>query len=313
MIIPQVFAIVLFFLIPILLYVFTIMIVRYSDENSTRKFRRWFYAARKPLGFKSLSDEDILQVPEEDRTQYLTREIILRLFAVYLVIVVFFLTNIIGSFYTVMADVVQEVGNTGSIEVRTWSAIVMTTPFSGGWSGTFPWYGYGLWPPAYLEVYHEPWNWVFHTSALTDNPDFFSSMAVDIIFVPVIVGAILLIPLARRSVREAFLPSILHLHVSMMIMMSSIFNCFAEAFKLVILSYSITYGQYTIDATDLNGLPSTILLTLIPVLLVMFVLFVGISYSLARTQYSTSVKGKRIFVANTALLFLISLVLAILV
>ena len=314
MIIPQVFALVLFFLIPILLYVFTIMILKYSNENSTSKVRRWLYTARKPLGFKSLSNEDLQQMPDEDRSQFVQKEVILRLLALYIVVAVFFLSNIVGSFYTIIADVAQDIGNAGSSELRTWSAIAFPTPFSGGWVGTFPWYGYGLWPPGYLEIYHEPWNWVFHTTALVDgNPNFFSNITTELIVLPLAVGIVLLLPLARRSVREAFLPSIVHLHFSMLVIVSTLFNCFAEAFKLVVLSNELTYGQYVVAAVDLNGLPSTILAILSPVLLLVFVLFFGISYKLGGTHYGDSTKAKWLFVANTSILYWMSLLLAILV
>ncbi|MHA1907460.1 MAG: hypothetical protein ACW98Y_09220 [Candidatus Thorarchaeota archaeon] len=314
MIIPQVFAIVLFFLIPILMYIFTILVVRFSDEDSASRFRKWLHTVRRPLGFKSLSNEDIQQVAEEKRSQYVTREVLYRLVAVYLIIGVFLLSNIIGSFYHVIADVVQDIGNAGASEIRTWSAIVFATPFSGGWSGTFPWYGYGLWPLPYPETYHEPWNWVFHTTALvTGNPNFFQNIAVDLILIPVIFGIILLIPLVRRSVREAFLPSLLHLHVSMLLFASTLFNCFAEAFKLAILASPITIGQYQTSAEDLNGLPLQILVTLLPVLIVVFLVYLGISYKLAQTHYGDSTKGMWLFVANTSVLYWLSLVLAILV
>jgi hypothetical protein len=314
MIIPQVFAIVLFFLIPILLYLLSIVIIRFGVETSESRIRRLFFSARKPLEFNSLSNEDLQQVPDTERSRYVTHEVVARLVTIYLVIGIFLLSNIIGTFYHVMADVLQHVGNYGEEEIRMWSAIVFTTPFSGGWIGTFPWYGYGFWPSPFPETYHEPWNWLFHTTSLvTGNPTFFQDMAQDFVFIPMIFGLILLLPLARKSVWESFLPSILHLNVSMLIMVNSLFNGFAEAFKLVVLSQSITFGGFTVNASSLYGLPFSFMISVLSILIIMFILFFGFSYRLARNHYSSSRKGKWLFVANTTILFWLSLILTIIV
>ncbi|MFW9953818.1 MAG: hypothetical protein ACFFD3_04620 [Candidatus Thorarchaeota archaeon] len=314
MIVPQLFAIVLFLLIPVVMYVLSFLIVKYSDENSPSRVRRWFHSARSPVELKSLSKGSIEQIPEEGRSGYISREVTLRLVAIYLVIGIFILSNIIGIYYHVMGDVLQTISNYGEEEIRLWSAIVYTTPFSGGWTGTFPWYGNGLWPLSYPETYHESWNWIFHTSALvTGNPYFFEGVAEDLIIIPLVFCIVILIPLARKSVREAFLPSLLHLHVSMLILASTLFNCFAEAFKLAILSNPITFGEYTVGAADLNGLPSQVIGVLMPLIFVVFLVYLGISYKLAQNHYNTSKKGKWIFVANTIVLYWLSFILAIVI
>ncbi len=307
-------AVALFFIIPAVMYVLSFVIIKYSDENSPSRLRRWLNSARQPIHLRSLLDEDIQQVPEIERVQYVKDGILSRLLAVYLFIGLLLLTNIIGTFYNTMADVIMPIGNAGEEEIRVWSAIVITTPFSGGWTGTFPWYGFSFWPPAYPEVYHETWNWVYHTTALvTGNDYFFQGISQDLFILPLIVGIVFLIPLARKSVREAFLPSILHFHVAMLTIMSTVFNCFSEAFKLEILSNTITFGNYVVGAADLNGLPASVISTLVPVLLVAFMAFFGLSYKLAETHYSTSTRGKWLFVANTSILYWLSFIMVILV
>ncbi len=313
MIIPETIALLLFYLIPIIMYVLTIMIVKYSEKDSDSRLKRWFYLARTPIRLESLSDDTIKQIPEEGKSPYIRKEILLRLCVVYLVIGLFLLSNIIGTFYHVMADALLPMGQGSTGDMRTWSAIVLTTPFSGGWTGTFPWYGYGFWPPAYIDAYNEPWNWIFHLAALSDNPGFFDGVAPYLFLIPLLLGVVLLLPLAKRSIRESFLPSFFHLHISMMVIMSSFFNCFAEAFALQVLASSITYGQYTVDAGDLNGLPLTMLITLIPILILAFAFFIGISYKIGKKQYGDSKKAQWLYVSNTAVFYWLSLLLAIVV
>ena len=313
MIIPETIAILLFFLIPILLYLFTAITLRFSDETSSSRWKRWLYVISQPIQLRSLSDETIQELPETDRPSYIKRELVLRLFAVYLVIGVFLLANILGTYYHIMADVLNDVhqGSTGLL--RTWSAVVLTTPFSGGWLGTFPWYGYGLWPPSNLDVYHEPWSWVYHTAALAGDPSFFPGMADELLVIPIIVGVILLLPLARRSVRTAFLPSILHLHISLLVLVGGLFNCFAQAFRLAVLGETLVFGLYEVSASDLNGLPSLMISLILPILFVIFLLFLGISYKLGKGYYPESKRARMLFILNTTILYWLSLVLAIIV
>ena len=98
---------------------------------------------------------------------------------------------------------------------------------------------------------------MYHTTALvTGNDYFFQEISETLFIVPLIVGIVILVPLARKSVRQSFLPSLMHLHVAMLTIMGTVFNCFAEAFKLEILSSTITFGNYVVNAVDLNGLLS---------------------------------------------------------
>ncbi len=313
MIIPETIAILLFLIIPVILFLSTAITLRFSDETSSSRWKRWLHSLRQPIRLQSLSDEAIQDMPETDRTAYIKRELALRLLAVYLVIGVFLLSNIVGTFYHIMADVLNDVSQGSSGLIRTWSAIVFTTPFSGGWLGTFPWYGYGLWPPSNLDVYHEPWSWVYHTAALAGDPSFFSGMADELIAIPIVVGVILLLPLARRSVRTAFLPSILHLHISLLVLVGGLFNCFAQAFRLDVLGETLVFGLYEVSASDLNGLPTLMISIIFPILVIIFLMFMGLSYKLGKTHYPESKRARALFILNTTVLYWFSLVLAIIV
>ncbi len=292
---------------------FSFIVAKYAEENSTSRIKRWLFFVKKPLRFGSLDRSELDQLPDEERPAVIQHEILLRLLAVYLLVVVFFLSNILGNFYHVLGDVAQDVGNAGSDDIRQWSAIVLNTPFSAGWVGSFPWYGYGLWPPAYLDVYHEPWNWILHTSALADNPVFFSNMAIEVLLVPIIFGSIILIPLARRSVRESFIPSYLHLNVGMMVFSSVFFNCLAEVVNLFVLSNPIAIGSYVVTAENLAWLLPEILTFLVPGLLLMFLLFFGLSMKLGSIHYPDSKKYKWLFVGSIMLVFFLSMALAFVV
>lgn len=311
MIISETIAILLFLLIPMLLYLFTVSTIRFSDATSSSRWKRWLHAIRQPITFQSLSDEVLCELSDEARRSYIQREVVLRLLASYLVIGVFLLSNMIGTFYHIMADVLNDVSQGSSGLLRTWSAVVFTTPFSGGWLGTFPWYGYGLWPPSHLDIYHEPWSWVYHTAALAGDPSFFLGIADELLVIPIIVGVIFLLPLARRSVRTAFLPSIVHLHISLLVLVGGLFNCFAQAFRLDILGETLVFGLYEVNTCDLNGLPSLMILSILPILLLIFLSFLGMSYKIGKGHYPVSRRSKVLFALNTTVLYWLSLAIAI--
>jgi len=289
------------------------MIVRFSEDGSPSRLKRFFHALRQPINLKSMSDEVVEQLPEEDRSGYINEQIVARLVIMYLILMVFLLSNIVATFNYVMADIILPVNQGSTGDLRTWSAIVLNTPFSGGWLGTFPWYGNDLLPPLTVDTFHETWDWVYFLIPVSDNPNLAATLIPFLLIMPMVMGLIYLIPLARRSIRESYLPSLLFLNFGMLTVMYGVFNCFAVSLYLLDPSASITFGLYTVSASVLNGLPTLVMTYLIPVLLGFFLIFMVIGRKLGRIYYPESRRAQRFFMVFVALTYWLSLFFVILV
>ena len=198
-----------------------------------------------------------------------------------------------------MADVNMEIGQSSSDSVRTWTWIVIETPFSGGWLGSFPWYGSGGLPPSGLDIFHDPWSWLYFVAALADNPEFVTGIFPDVLVVPVIVSLIFLLPLIRKTFRESFVPSLILLMSGMLTMSSSIFRCFAQALSIEFGSGSIQFGLLVITQMDLDGLALLMMQILIPFILLMFLLFLLLGWKLAKIHYPEKKLSRQLFLLFT--------------
>ncbi len=303
----------LYILIPVFLILISLLIVRYSEDSSSSRAKRFFHALRHPVALKSMSDEVVGQLPEEERDGYLKGQLVARLVVVYLVLMVFLLGNIIATFNYVMADVIFPINQGSTGDLRIWSAVVLNNPFSGGWLGTFPWYGGGTLPPLNVDTYHEPWDWVYWLAPITDNPEFVSNIFPVFLITPVLMGLVYLIPLARRSIRESYLPSLLLFNSGMLSMMYGIFNCFAVTQYLLDPSSTITYGLVTVTAASMHGLPLSMMQLLVPALIGFFLVFMVLGKKLGGIHYPENQKAQRFFLMFVALTYWISLYFVILV
>ena len=243
----------------------------------------------------------------------MNEQIVARLVIMYLILMVFLLSNIVATFNYVMADVILPVNQGSTGDLRTWSAILLNTPFSGGWLGTFPWYGNDLLPPLTVDTFHETWDWVYFLIPVSDNPNLAATLIPFLLIMPMVMGLIYLIPLARRSIRESYLPSLLLFNFGMLTVMYGMFNCFAVSLYLLDPLASITYGLYTVSAASMSGIPALMVPILTLAFLGFFLIFMVLGRKLGRIHYPESQKAQRFFMMFVALTYWLSLFFVILV
>jgi hypothetical protein len=304
---PNYLALSLYFAIPILMIVFSYLIYRISDKESPNKIRCYLVRLIEPVKLDTLSDEKLSQLADEEKRGYLKEELGLRLAVVYLALGVFILCNMIGTYYYIMGDLIETItqGSTG-LE-RTWSSLVINTPFSGGWYGSLPWYGHSLLPPLGSDTFHDVWSWVFFTSAITDNPDFIPSFFPGYTLTTMVIGASFLVPLLHRSFRESFVPSLFLFNTGMLTITSSLFSCFARAWQIQFGSISIRFGLFEVSAEEFGDLPMQVVSTYFPVISILFLAFLGLGWLLGRVHYREQKKSHILFVLYIAATYWLSL------
>ena len=170
--------------------------------------------------------------PEDDREQEhvsFWREDKVRLFFYYLGIVLFLISFIIGEFYEVMFDLSLPVNQGSTGELRTATSVIFQSPFSAGWIGALPWSG--------QITYHETWNWIFFTAPLSDNPNFFGTISKAMLLISIGVGLVFLAPLAIKTIRLSFLPSMFIFMTEMTIFSKVATGNLAETLELAFRKY----------------------------------------------------------------------------
>ncbi|MGY5859704.1 MAG: hypothetical protein RTU63_10065, partial [Candidatus Thorarchaeota archaeon] len=179
--------------IPIIAVCVFILITPWLKNGSGSKFRRYLSYLVTPPRIDSNESE----TSEQNST--VRRDDKVRLSFYYLAIVLFLVSFIIGEFYEVMIDLLLPVNQSSTGEFRIATSVIFQSPFNAGWVGELPWAGF--------TTYHETWDWIFFTTAITDNPNFLSTMVIILVLISVGVGLVFLSPLAIKSIRRSFLPS----------------------------------------------------------------------------------------------------------
>jgi hypothetical protein len=216
--------------------------------------------------------------------------------------------NTIAEFYYVAGDLLETMGQTGTDLTRTWSSIIIYSPFEGGWLGFLPWYGNLPSPPLYVDIFHEPWNWRFFTSAIVDNPNFFTSTFQHMLISSLITGIIFLFPLILKSVRKSIGPTLFFLTSGMLIMTKSVFAGFGQAFRLFYGGETITYGirNVTIAIEQLQYYVWNSMIVNMVLIIGMFGFFFLLSYKLSRNYYPENHKLRKWFIVSITAIFWIS-------
>ena len=186
----------------------------------------------------------------------------------------FFFGNLIGEFYLLLIDVSLPVNQSSTGEIRIWESIILTSPFSGGWLGFFPWYGNFPMPPKNIGTFHEPWSWILFTSTFTDNPAFLDTVVWVVLLGTILSGILFLSPLFLGVIRRSFLPSMFFFFTGMMVTMKGLFSCFAQAFQLEFASDSITYGIYTVNESNFVNVTDLVMSFLLPLFFIILGFFV---------------------------------------
>lgn len=279
-------AFILYWAIPIItLSIISVLIslVYYVPEN---RIVRWLSHLVKPPQVEALERSDESTQDIELQKTHVKKQLILRLFVIYLAIIVFFLANFIAEYYHIMADVTQLLtqGSTGLS--REWYSIVFLSPFQSGWTGYLPFYGSMPLPPLGVQLYHGTWEWPFWVEAFTDNPDFFSILVVNRLQNTALIGIIFLIPLAIPFIWRSFVPSMFLLTTAVLILARPLFGCFAQAVQLLFFGDVLQYGYLATTIANYPHFNWPQFFTYSAILLVLlFALFFAIGWILSRNHY----------------------------
>lgn len=274
------------FALPIIAVCLFILIVQSLKKGSSSKLRRYLSYLVTPPRIGSLESQE---GNVDNRSAALWREIKVRLYFVYLAIVLFLVAFVISEFYQVMFDLSLPVTQGSTGEIRSVTSVLFMSPFEAGWIGAMPWYGQ-LPAPAGLGTYHTPWSWIFTTAAFTDNPSFLNTMVMTMLLISIIMGFVFLAPLASKTIRRSFLPSMFFFFTGMMVFTKTALGSAAQAIALA-LGAQIQYGITIATGDMVPNLIQGIAMGL-PVILAMFCLFVVLGWKLWKVHYQDSVSRK---------------------
>jgi hypothetical protein len=270
--------------LPVILVCVCILIIPSLRNGSGSKVRRYLSYLVNPPRIGSLKVDASDDADNKDTAFW--RELKVRLFFVYLGIAIFLISFMISEFYEVMIDLLLPVSQGSTGEMRTVTDVVFQSPFTAGWIGAMPWYG-SLPTPSALGTFHETWSWIFFTAAITDNPYFLESVITVLLLISLGVGLAFLGPLAFKTIRYSFLPSMFFFMSGMAIFTKAAFGCFAYAWALVFGNASVQYGLMRVTGDMIPNLIDAIAFG-IPIILAMFALFVVLGRKLWNAHYDDS-------------------------
>jgi hypothetical protein len=295
--------------LPIIALCVFIIVIPWLRNGSGSKLRRYLSYLVNPPRIGSFNSAGIEEDPDRNYSAF-WREIKVRLFFVYLAIGIFLVSFMISEFYEVMFDLSLPVTQGSTGEIRTVTSVVFQSPFTAGWIGAMPWYG-RLPAPSSLGTYHETWSWVFITTVYTDNPYFLQTMLTAMLTISFIVGLVFLAPLAFKTIRHSFLPSIFFFMTGMSIFTKTAIGCFAQALALAFRDASIQYGIRTVTGEMIPNLIEGIAVS-IPIILGLFALFTMLGWKLWKAHYA-DIESRSWFIVYIALSYWIGLALTILI
>ncbi|UCH05508.1 MAG: hypothetical protein JSW05_04915 [Candidatus Thorarchaeota archaeon] len=302
-------AIVLAFALPILLLSAFVLLYPSLKNGSGSRIRRYLsYAIKAPrIGPLNPRKED----SSGEYRGHLKKQLKVRLYLIYIGIVVFILSSFLAEFYHVMSDLSMPIvqGSTGI--TRTWSSVAFLNPFDAGWVGSLPWYGAIPLPPWNAPIYHDPWSWAFFTDTITDNPIFFEARLQIMLLLTITIGLVFLLPLGIRTVRESFVPALFYFTTSMLIMSRAIFGLFAQGLSLGLCG-SIQYGIMVVTGINFPGLDLLQLVALVmPIILGLYVVFLFIGRRLWQIHYPGDRRSRRWFMLYASVTYWLSLILMV--
>ncbi|MGY5856300.1 MAG: hypothetical protein RTS72_06845, partial [Candidatus Thorarchaeota archaeon] len=135
------------------------------------------------------------------------------------------------------------------------------------------------------------------------------SMVIVMLLISVIVGLVFLAPLASKTIRRSFLPSMFFFLTGMMVFTKTALGSAAQAIALA-LGAQIQYGITIATGDMVPNLIQGIVMGL-PVILAMFCLFVVLGWKLWKEYYQDSV-SRRWFMFYVTMSFLLGLAIPIL-
>ncbi len=319
-------------LLAILLPVFIITIsftiyylARRNNESRTGKIAKFL---TEPFQFKKiLKNPDLKELPETQTRKIIGKEIISRASLVYYIIGIFLLCSFLGELYQVLADrtlllIFTQIIDGSAPPSSVWTHVVIESPFSSGFRGFQPWYD--MYPNPILEAqyFHRTWEWIFYSSGLYNNMfpnmqyDFFGSSVNTLVFTysgliilfTLIIGAIFLLLLLFKNLRQSFLASLFFFEAGLIIGTKGVFSCFAEAWKIEVNGKLLQYGAHIISRATIAA--EWVILGLIPVIIGMYFLFLWIGKRIWRVHYSqTKAISKKTFLIIVSINYFLALLI----
>lgn len=279
--------IILAVLIPIITTLLVIIIEPRLKQQESEGVRKYLSFLFTPPDMSPLELENSTTVNQIEKRNHLKSQLLIRIGFTYLIIVLFVTCNWIAEFYYIAGDLLETMTQGSTGRERTWASIAISGPFTGGWLGSLPWYGYIPLPPLDANILHEPWSWRFFTSAFVDNPVFFQDTYEHMLLSSVLTGLIFLLPLILKSVRKSLAPALFFLTSGMLIMTRSVFAGFGQAFRLLYGGETITYGimDVSLASGQLQGYVLSSLTVNIVLIIGMFGLFLLVSNKLSKNLY----------------------------
>ena len=287
-------ALIIAVVLPIVSFCLLYLISSSSGSREGRVGRYMSYLIRPPA-LEAESDDVSRNVDASWRKDKV------RIYFLWLGVILFVISFMLGEFYEVMTDLALPVNQGGTGDTREVLNITILSLFRFAWMGSLPWIG--------AITYHETWDWVFFTAAFTDNPAFLGVIIPVLVIISVIAGAAYLVPLASKRIRHSFAPSLLSLITGMVISAKAASSCFAYAVALFFFNAELDYITLTANGSMIAGL-ATVMGLMLLILIPMFAIFAYLGRRLWGVYYEDS-KSKNQFTVYLALVFWLGIVLTI--
>jgi hypothetical protein len=233
----------------------------------------------------------------------------MRLGFVYLGIGLFLISFIIAEFYEVLLDIQLPVTQGSTGDERIVSSLVFQSPFIAGWIGSMPWYGSFPLPLGW-GTYHESWDWIFFTAAVTDNPNFMGSVATLMLLMSFLVGSVFLAPLISKGLRKSFLSSLFFFVTGMAVLTKTTLGFLAQALVLFYGNAQLQIGALIVTGPmipDLNEMVSWGLIFAVG----LYILFSALGWKLWQQHYQ-DIKSRLWFLGFITVSYWLGLILMVL-
>ncbi len=292
---PVELAIITAIVLPIVAVCFFIITIPWLKNGGGSRLRRYLsYAITPP---QLTSDESVNGDDVQEGGSGLSRDDKVKLYFYYIGIALFLVSFIIGEFYEVIIDVMIPINQGSTGEYREITSVVFQSFFNAGWVGSMPWFGFS--------TYHETWDWIFYTAAITDNPHFLAAIVEVLVLFSIGVGIAFLSPLVIKSIRHSFVPSLFFFMTGMTIFTKAAVGYFAGALHLLYSTIVFEYTPLVVTGSmipNYSGVITSCVLLIVP----MFAFFVLLGRKLWKNYYTDS-KSKNWFTVYITLVFWIGL------
>jgi len=230
-----------------------------------------------------------------------------KLIMAYLLIILVLLSNTFAVFYQIVADLAMGLIDPGFVS-KTWTKIVIDSPFSGAWYGTLPWYGQKFLPTEGAEIFHETWSWIFFSAGITDDASFFLGATQLVVITTMLLGLLFLIPLGVKSIRESFFTSLYLFNTGMLVTTRGVFGCFSQAWNLEFNNNYLIYGIRIVTGGQLQVTTElSVIATMLVAIFGFYFIFLYIGGKLGRVYFFEKKGAKMMFMLFISLSYWLSL------